>query len=78
MGELFVRWPGYCHLAFVDVFPVDRIESYYALRAAEGGDRAFGDLGFVWLVATISMGLVGFGLRFVVYYRELNVNIGKP
>ena len=45
-------------------FSVDRIESYYAMRVAEGGDRAFGDLGFLWLMTTTSMGLVGFGLGF--------------
>jgi cellobiose phosphorylase len=37
-------------------------ENYYNARVAKGGDPAFGDIGFTWLVATIGIGLLAFVL----------------
>ena len=37
-------------------------ESIYAARVAAGGDRAFNDIGFVWLAATVGFGLLVFAV----------------
>ena len=44
---------------------VNYVENYYAARVARGGDRAFGDIGFTWLAATIGLGLLAFILGLI-------------